>query len=91
MSTNSNCVFIEVEPGKWYYLLEDYNAPKNAWDWREFATAYGSFDALEKAQRHLSDNHSNPGGFMVDPYKEGAKLDEVLEKLIAEADGRTLA
>jgi len=84
MSTNSECQFIERNPGKWFYVLEDYNAPKNAWDWKENATAYGPFSSEEKAYEHLRDNHANPGGHSVvdntehSQFKEG----EVLKKLL---------
>ena len=61
MSTNSNCNFYDVG-GKWFYLLEDQDAPKNAWDWREHSRAYGPFTSEEAADQHLSDNHANPGG-----------------------------
>ena len=93
MSTGLNCGFIEVEVGKWYYLLEDSNSPKGAWDWREYATAYGPFGDLKAAQRDLFDEHANPGGYWVDPYSPERKMDEVLEQLIKEAvppGGRSL-
>jgi hypothetical protein len=85
MSTGLNCEFNEIKPGIWYYLLESGFAPKCAWDWREYATAYGPFPTLEAGEQHLSDNHANPGGHMIEEYKEGFKPDEVLQKLIAEA------
>lgn len=85
MSTGLNCFFIEVEPGAWYYLLEEGNAPKNAWDWREFSTAYGPFGDVKQAQTHLMDEHANPGGWTVDPYEPGRQPDEVLAAKIAEA------
>jgi hypothetical protein len=85
MSTNSNCNFIETEPGVWYYLLEDRNAPKNAWDWREFATAYGPFGGVELAQEHLREEHANPGGWQVLPYTPEQELSEVVQARIAEA------
>ena len=85
MSTNSECHFIEVKPGQWYYLLEDYNAPKNAWDWREHATCYGPFGTEEEADQHLRDNHANPGGSSSQPYLEGYKMDEVMEGLVKNA------
>lgn len=89
MSTGLSCDFIEVEPNKWYYLLEHGDAPKNAWDWREYATAYGPFSSQEAADKHLSDNHANPGGYTSIPYQEGFKPDEVLAKLIAKAEPPT--
>ena len=85
MSTGLNCHFFEPEPGVWYYLLEDGNAPKQAWDWREFATAYGPFDDLIKAQTHLQEEHANPGGSSFLPYGAGSKIDAVLAARIKEA------
>lgn len=84
MSTNSECRFVETEPGKWYYILEDYNAPKNAWDWREFASAYGPFSSEEAADRHLQDHHANPGGSSTTTH-EHFRMDDVMKKLIAGA------
>jgi hypothetical protein len=95
MSTGLNCGFIEVSPGAWYYLLEDWNSPKGAWDWREYATAYGPFGDLERALEHLSDEHANPGGYWVDRYnpEKPRQLDEVLARLLKEAvppEGRSV-
>ncbi len=90
MSTNSSCLIIEVEPGKWYYVLEDYDAPKNAWDWREYAVVYGSFPTMETATKHLRNNHANPGGWNEQPFVEGYKPDEVMARLIAEAKKRNI-
>lgn len=84
MSTGCECRFYEVEPSVWYYVLEDYNAPKNAWDWREFACAYGPFNSKDEAYEHLRDHHANPGGSCTTPH-EHYKSDEVMEKLIADA------
>lgn len=82
MSTNNECEFVEVKPGKWYYVLEDYSAPKNAWDWREYATAYGPFKTEEAAATHLQRNHANPGGSFTLEYEEGFEPDSTLAKLI---------
>ena len=88
MSTNVNCLFIEIEPAKWYYILEDYNAPKNSWDWREYASATGPFKTEETAHTHLRNNHCNPGGSGVQEYKEPIDLekDTVLKELIEKAE-----
>ena len=96
MSTNSNCAFIEVAKGKWFYILEDFNAPKNAWDWRDNATAYGPFIDFDKAHQHLRDNHANPGGFWQSELPHGVESldltkDETLGRLIASATAPTLA
>lgn len=61
MSTNQECLFLEWG-GRWYYILEHYNAPKNAWDWMDNATTYGPFASEELANWHLKHNHANPGG-----------------------------
>lgn len=84
MSTGLNCQFIEPEPGRWFYLLEDWSSPKGAWDWREFATAYGPFDSFEEAHEHLRENHANPGGYSIVEHGE-YQTEEVLEQLVAEA------
>lgn len=86
MSTGQECLYVEVKPGEWYYVLEGYGAPKQAWDWREFADATGPFPTQEALRKHLHDNHANPGGASVRAYKEGYEPDEVMRKLIAEAN-----
>ncbi len=86
MSTGLECTFIEVKPGRWYYLLEDWDVPKGAFDWREYATAYGPFGTENEAVGRLDDNHANPGGWSSTPYREGFEPDEVLVRLIDEAD-----
>jgi hypothetical protein len=87
-STGLSCELIEWKPGEWYYILEHGNAPKNAWDWREYASAYGPFSSEEEAHDHLSNNHANPGGYSVDTYRERGK-DEVMDRLIADAPKNT--
>ena len=82
MSTGLNCLFQEVAPGKWFYILESGFAPKNAWDWREYAHAYGPFRSLERAEQHLSDTQPNPGGWNINEYKDGYKPDAVMSSLI---------
>lgn len=85
MSTGLECNFVEWEPGKWYYVLEDDDAPKNAWDWMEYATAYGPFSSFDAAYDHLDNNHPNPGGYSEHSYHESIKENNTLAKLIAEA------
>lgn len=87
MSTCLNCEIVERKPGEWYYVLEDGSAPKEAWDWRDFATAYGSFESYEKAGKHLDDNHPNPGGHSVVRHAE-YREDEVYGKLFEDAGRR---
>lgn len=87
MSTNSECLFIEIERGKWFYILEDYSAPKNAWDWREHASCYGPFASEAEADQHLCDSHASPGGACIAALGEGEERvdiekDPVLKGLI---------
>lgn len=86
MSTGLECEFVPVTTSTpspttvWFYILENWNAPKMAWDWREYATAYGPFASYEEADAHLTKNHPNPGGHMIcDPVTEP---DRVLADLI---------
>jgi len=80
-------MFVERAEGKWYYILEDGWAPKDAWDWREYATAYGPFRTQDLAQEHLSLNHANPGGSSTVTFRdEKHEEDEVLRELL---DGAT--
>lgn len=68
--------------------MEDWSAPKQAWDWREFSTAYGPFGSEEEAYEHLRNSHANPGGHSVtrnDVYVE----DETYRKFFNEAAERT--
>lgn len=65
MSTGLECLFVEREDNKWYYILENYDAPKDAWSWLDYATAYGPFCSFKSAKKHLDDNHANPGGYSV--------------------------
>lgn len=67
MSTGLNCEIIEPFPGTWYYILEDGFAPKNVWDWREYATATGPFPNERAAIDYLADNEANPGGTVTIP------------------------
>jgi hypothetical protein len=65
VSTNSECLFFKVEEHDkivWYYLLQDWDCPHGAWDWREYATAYGPFPSEKEAETHLHNTHPNPGG-----------------------------
>ena len=63
MSTNLECLFVERKNTEWYYILENYDAPKNAWSWLDYSTAFGPFNSFERAYSNLSNNHANPGGY----------------------------
>lgn len=85
MSTGLNCAFIEEKPGRWHYILENYNAPKNSYDWMEYAKAYGPFQTQDQADQHLSDNHANPGAAFIIKHNE-FKMSPVLERLFKESE-----
>jgi hypothetical protein len=76
MSQPRECYIIEREPGKWYYVLEHVHAPKNAYDWRENADAYGPFETEDKVREHLHNNHSNPGGSWNFPHDQWIQREE---------------
>lgn len=93
MSTGLNCLIIEVVrdaagqpvvPPEWYLILEKETAPKAAWDWREYANAYGPFTGQDATLVYLGDNFANPGGFTV---TTGIELqdDQVLRGLVDRA------
>jgi len=90
MSTGFNCYFTEVTPGEWFYALQDWDCPVGAWDWREFATAYGPFKSMEEARDHLRQNHANPGGYSTYEWSPERTPDEVEQKLFADARERSL-
>lgn len=88
MSTGLNCEIIQASATEWFYVLEDGGAPKDAWDWREHACAYGPFPTMEAAIDHLDENHANPGGWWERPLRgdgTDAPLGETYERLFAEA------
>ncbi|MFE3268894.1 hypothetical protein [Streptomyces sp. NPDC059215] len=85
MSTGLECEFIEVNPGRWYYVLENWDALKGAFDWREHSTAYGPFVSHDSAADHLDREHANPGGYEISRYTDGFEPDAVLAALLADS------
>ena len=67
MSCQRECRIVEIDPGKWYCILERTDSAKDAWDWKEYAEAFGPFMTAEDTHREL-DRHSNPGGYGLVPY-----------------------
>lgn len=88
MSTNSECMFIEIKPAQWWYVLENTDAPKNAWDWREYATATGPFGTEEIARTHLHRYHANPGSSYTVEYDPTYVPDDVMKRLLEEGATR---
>ena len=85
MSTGQNCQFVEAKPGNWYLILELFNAPKNAWDWRDWASCYGPFSSALATRTYLDQNFANPGGSDTIPYTANLESDSNLQLLIARA------
>jgi hypothetical protein len=68
MSTGLECEFLWLQAsgkpdGEWFYILQSWDCPVGAWDWHEYATAYGPFNSEDSAHEHLRANHANPGGY----------------------------
>ena len=82
MSTGLECQIVRLPNGKWYYILEDWDSPKGAWDWWDYASCYGPFTTQDAARTHLRQYHANPGGYGISEYTE---MDERLENMVAKA------
>ena len=76
--------FIEQAAGRWFYLLEDRGAPKDGWDWRESAKAFGPFQTLEAAQEHEYESKSDTSGAEI-VFLGDRALDIIALSLIAKA------
>lgn len=78
MSSGLECEFVKVDQDHtysyadgstkalkkgWYYHLQNWTCPAGCMDWRDDATAYGPYDTEDIAHEHLSNHHSNPGGY----------------------------
>lgn len=84
MSTGLECHIVQQGEDAWFYVLQDWDCPVGAWDWREYATAYGPFLTEEEASQHLFENHANPGGYSTYSVV-GKASDPVLDRLFSEA------
>lgn len=91
MSTNSECEIVGLDNGQWFWVLEDYNAPKNAWDWREYASCGGPYSTADRAHADMLRGRANPGGHGKTEMTVGqAMADKVLRELIEGALGKAL-
>ncbi len=68
MSTGLNCEFFEFNPAEWYYALQNWTCPVGG-DWMDDCSTYGPFKSYELADEHLHDNHANPGGAQLSPFR----------------------
>lgn len=60
-SMQREAFIFKAKNGKWYYFIahEEYGEYPDG-------TTYGPFGSDKEAERHMMDNHSNPGGLYVD-------------------------
>ena len=85
MSSGLECVFIEPERGRWYYVIQQHSCPVGAWDWREYADCFGPFQSYEYAGEHLRQNHANTGGHSIEAH-EDFRPSKMWDALIASAE-----
>ncbi len=68
MSSGLECDIVGLTDGRWFYILERLNTPKNAFDWRaEDPSVGGTFMSEDAAMEGLKRKHQNPGGY--NPYE----------------------
>jgi hypothetical protein len=60
-------VFFEPQAGQWFYAIEYSNAPRDSWDWRDYADCFGPFTTLESANEHLYNSRADVSGSTVLP------------------------
>jgi hypothetical protein len=83
--SSKSCLYIEVEPDVWFYLAENEDSPEEAWDWREYATAFGPFDGLGDAMNHRAENRSDISGCEIRHYDADRPKAEIVRAKIDEA------
>ena len=64
MSTGADCHFVEKEPQKWFYKIQQWPYGESP----DYDT-HGPFLTLEIAENHLHHNYANPGGFSVEKFQ----------------------
>jgi len=84
MSQILETVFIEPQPGQWYYLLEEPTAPTEAMDWRDYAKAIGPFSSYEEADAYFCENEVSTSGATRIPHDEFV-MDAEYQRLIDKA------
>lgn len=58
MSTDADCQFIEKKQNQWWYRYQKWPYGETP-DYHE----HGPFLSFDAAQRHMSNNYANPGGW----------------------------
>lgn len=66
MSTGLECDIINIKGLGWFYILQAWDCPAGAWDWREHdPDAGGPFPSDDATFAGLRRKHANPGGYGV--------------------------
>jgi len=68
-------LFIEREKSKWYYIIEDEDAPMMAWRWTDYAIAYGPFMSFDEAANNFTCFHK------MEPFDETVMSNNHYSKL----------
>lgn len=91
MSLQRETEFIEIEGAGWFWVVEDGHAPKDAWDWREYASCRGPFATQAETDADCMRRNGNTGGYSTGRLTAGQVLaDPVLKGLVEKALGRAL-
>lgn len=73
MSTGLELLFIEAQPGRWYWIQQSGWCPVQCWDWmEEDPMVVGPFPSEDAAYTHHSRHQANAGGHSVQPYDKEA-------------------
>lgn len=67
MSTGQDCYFEEIKPNEWYLFLE---GEPGAFIMPPEYESYGPFKTFTQADKYLTNNFANPGGFAVYPHED---------------------
>jgi hypothetical protein len=50
------CCILERNYNEWFLIVENADAPLGAYDWKDYATAYGPFYSIMLAQDYLAEH-----------------------------------
>lgn len=50
------CILIERKNREWYYIIEKLDAPRNAYNWLDYAYAFGPFNSEAEIREILKEN-----------------------------------
>ncbi len=82
MVCDLTCEFIEPTRDTWFYIIQNWTCPSDAWDWREDATCYGPFRTYEEGKEHLKASFCDSENQNIFPFAY-YQPDDTYQKLIA--------